>query len=83
MFRIVSTREVSTLLPSIKKINYICILYTRKLCDYKITFVNSQHKNINSKGDYVLKNRFKHSFKNIWYTKIDLSQKSIKSDLVW
>ena len=25
--------------------------------DYKITFVNSQHQNKNSKGDFVLKNR--------------------------
>ena len=25
---------------------------------YKITFMNSQHKNTNSKGNFVLKNRF-------------------------
>ena len=28
------------------------------LFDYKITFENSQHENTNSKGDFVLKNRF-------------------------
>ena len=26
--------------------------------DYKITFVNSQHKNTDSKGDFILKTRF-------------------------
>ena len=26
--------------------------------EYKITFVNSQHENTNSKGDLILKNRF-------------------------
>ena len=26
--------------------------------DYKITFVNSQHEETNSKGDFILKNRF-------------------------
>ena len=26
---------------------------SHQLFDYKITFVNSQHKNINSKGDFV------------------------------
>jgi hypothetical protein len=29
-----------------------------KLFDYIITFVNSQHKNTNSKGGFVLKNWF-------------------------
>ena len=28
----------------------------------KVTFVNSQHKNTNSKGDFVFKPGFKHSF---------------------
>ena len=30
--------------------------------DYKITFVNSQEKNYNSKGDFVSKPSFKRSF---------------------
>ena len=29
---------------------------SRQLFDYKITFVNSQRENTNSKGDFVLKN---------------------------
>ena len=29
-----------------------------QLFDYTITFVNSQHKNTNSRCDFVLKNRF-------------------------
>ena len=44
----------------------VIYLYTRKLLykhfisvfDLKITFVNSQHKKTNSKGDFILKNRF-------------------------
>ena len=30
-----------------------CIAY-----DYKLTFMNTQHKNTNSKGDFLLKNQF-------------------------
>ena len=45
-------------------------MLTRNLCykhfppvfDYKITFVNSIHENLNSKGDFVIKNRFKMFF---------------------
>ena len=32
--------------------------------------MNSQNNNTNSKGDFVLKNSLKRSFKDIWYTKI-------------
>ena len=31
---------------------------SHQLFVYKITYVNSQHKNTNSKGDFVLKNQF-------------------------
>ena len=31
---------------------------SHQLFDYTITFVNSQHLNINSNGGFVLKNRF-------------------------
>ena len=31
---------------------------SHQLFDYRITFVNSQHQKTNSKGDFVLKNRF-------------------------
>ena len=31
---------------------------SHQLFDYTITFVNTQHYNTNSKGDFVLKNRF-------------------------
>ena len=31
---------------------------SNQLLEYIITFVNSQHNNTNSKGDFVLKNRF-------------------------
>ena len=34
------------------------ILYIRKLFDYKISVVDSQHENINSKGDFEFKSRF-------------------------
>ena len=40
---------------------------------YKITFVNSQRENTNSKGDFVLNK----NFKDFWYTKINLIQKYI------
>ena len=49
------------------KSNILCIpesFYTKILqqpFDYKITFVNSQHKNSNSKGDFMLKNWFETS----------------------
>ena len=33
--------------------------------------MNSQNNNTNSKGDFVLKNSLKRSFKDIWYTKIN------------
>jgi hypothetical protein len=34
---------------------------SHQLFDYKITFVNSQHKNTNSKDDFELKNLFETS----------------------
>ena len=48
--------------------NYVCIPeifnmdIPHQLFVYKITFVKSQRKNTNSKGDFVLKNQFKSSF---------------------
>ena len=44
---------------------------------YKITFVNSQDKNTNSKGDFVLKMRFE-----TFSLKISGLQKLYDSDLV-
>ena len=44
--------------------NIICIPVSfnknisQKLFDYKITFVNSQHENANSKCDFVIINRY-------------------------
>ena len=38
--------------------SFLCTNVTRKIFDYKIIFVNSQHKNTNSKGNFVLKIRF-------------------------
>ena len=32
---------------------------SHQLLDYKIAFVNSQHEYTNSKGEFVLENRFK------------------------
>ena len=43
---------------------------SHQLFDYKISFVNSKRENTNLREDFVLKNWFK----NVWYTKIDLSQ---------
>ena len=46
-----------------RNVNNICILecyftnISHKLFGHKITFVNSQHNNTNSKGDFLLKNR--------------------------
>ena len=37
---------------------YIPESFNTNFFDYKITFVNSQQKNTNSKGDFVLKPRF-------------------------
>ena len=34
---------------------------SHQLFDYRITFMNSQCENTNSKGDFVLKNRFETS----------------------
>jgi hypothetical protein len=42
--------------------------------DYKIFFVNLQHKNTNSKGVFLLKNVL---FKDVWY--IEISKKYILS----
>jgi len=40
----------------------------------KITCVNSQHKNTNSKDDFVLKTKFKRSFERfLIYTKIPIT----------
>ena len=41
--------------------------------EYKITFVNSQHKNIILRGYFVLKPRSK----DFWYTKINRSEKYV------
>ena len=38
-------------------------------------FMNVQHENINSKGDFVLKTRLNVCFKDFWYTKKNRSQK--------
>ena len=46
-----------------------------QLFDYKITFVYSQHKNSNSKGDFVLKNGLKRSFKRFLVYKNKLESK--------
>ena len=35
---------------------------SHKIFDYKITFVNSQLENTNSKGDFIFKIQLKHSF---------------------
>ena len=49
--------------------NFVCIPesfntnISHQLFDYKITFVNSQRKNTNSKGDFKLKTWFE----NIYY----------------
>jgi hypothetical protein len=54
--------------------NVFCIPETfntnisHQLLDYTINFVNSQHKNTNSKGDFV------RLFKDFWYTKINPTQ---------
>ena len=46
---------------------------SHQLFDYKITLVNSQ--NTNSKGDFLLKNRFESFvFKDFWCTNLNLSQ---------
>ena len=56
-----NSRQVQTF--NVKICNTLCLPesfntnnYT-KLFDYKITFVNSQHKNTYSKSGFVLKNR--------------------------
>ena len=55
--------------------NIITIHITHQLIDYKITFVNSKHKNTNSKDDFVLKNHLRQKFKK--FAKPNLSQKYI------
>ena len=47
-----------------------------QLLDYKITFVISQFENSNSKGDFVIKNRFETVVLNISgiHTKINMNQ---------
>ena len=37
--------------------------------------MNLQHENTNSKYNYVFKNGLKVRFKDLWYTKINMSQK--------
>ena len=40
--------------------------------------MNSQHKNINSKGDFVIKILFCYiCFKDYWYTKINFNRKYV------
>ena len=39
-------------------VDWFMASFSYQLLDYKTTFVNSQHENINSKGDFVLKNWF-------------------------
>ena len=57
-----------------KGCNYFCLPesfnknISHQLFDYTITFVNSQHLNTSSKGDFVLKNMFKRSLKVFWHT---------------
>ena len=71
-------------LECLPNISLICICIperfntniSQQFFDYKITFVNSQRENTNSKGDFVLNNQFT---KDFWYTKINLSQ----TDLVY
>ena len=54
--------------------NFFCIPesfntnISHQLFDYKITLLNSQHENMNSKGDFVLKNW--HSLNEIWVKNI-------------
>ena len=51
---------------------------SHQLFDYKITLVNLKRKNINSKGDYVLKNWFESSF----YQRLKLYKNKFDSDLL-
>ena len=36
--------------------------------------MNSQHKNTNAKGDFILKTSFKHLFKDFYYIEINVTQ---------
>ena len=62
--------------------NYICIPesfntnISHQHFDYKITFLNSQHWNTNSKGDFVPSQKLVLNvrIKYFWYTKINLTQ---------
>ena len=57
-------------IPEIFQTNILHQLYY-----YKITLLNLQHENANSKGDFVLKIMFFDlHFKDFWYTKINLIQ---------
>ena len=42
--------------------------------DLKITFVNSQHKNTNSKGDFYSKTGLNVRMKDFWNTYLNLTQ---------
>ena len=50
---------------------------SHQLCDYQITFVNSQHENTNTKDDFVLKKQFKRKLNRFL-----LYKKKSDSDLV-
>ena len=60
-----SLEASSPLIIILLGVNKLCITesfntnISHQLFDYTITFVNSQHKNTNSKGDFVLKPSFK------------------------
>ena len=62
---IISRSKIRIVITSRAKIEIVICIPGRfstsilhQLLDYKITFVNSQLENKNSKGDFVLKNRF-------------------------
>ena len=64
-----------------KRRKYICITESFKtsishhLFDYKITFVNQQQENTNSKDDFGQKKTVLNVlFKDLWYTKINPTQ---------
>ena len=57
-------------------LNKLCILesfntnISHQLFDYKLIFMNSPHKNTNSKGDFIFKkNGLKLSLKDLWFIK--------------
>ena len=47
---------------------------SHQLFEYKITFMNSRQENKNSRGDITQKPVLNVLFKDIWYTKINLTQ---------